>query len=96
MCVRVCVCVSVRPSVRLSVNRFSREPCLLWAPNVTSTMGALYSKKLERRWQHCLFHGVCILEIEIASRQFYTPCRDNSKQFREAVVAVEAYGVTCR
>ena len=46
VCVRASVCQS------LSVNRFSREPCLLWAPNVevwTSTMGALYSKKLERR-----------------------------------------------
>ena len=50
VCVSVCVCVCV--SVCLSVNGFSREPCLLWAPNVevwTSTMGALYSKKLERR-----------------------------------------------
>ena len=44
----VCVCVC------LPVNRFSREPYMLWVPNVevwTSTMGDLYSKKLERRWQ---------------------------------------------
>ena len=35
----VCVCLSV-----CLWNRFSREPCLLWVPNVevwTSTMGAL-------------------------------------------------------
>ena len=50
----VCLCVRVCVTVCLSVNSFSREPCLLWVPNVevwTSTMGALYSKKLERRWQ---------------------------------------------
>ena len=67
LCVCVCVCVCVYVCVCLSVNRFSREPCLLWVPNVevwTSTMGTLYSKKLERCWQQKgvfrLFRGMCI------------------------------------
>ena len=58
LCVCVCVCVCL--SVCLSVNRFSCKPCLLWVPNVevrTSTMGALYSKKVERRWQQKAFSG---------------------------------------
>ena len=47
MCVRVYVSVSVCLCVCLSVNRFSREPCLLWVLNVevwTSTMGALTAR----------------------------------------------------
>ena len=52
------------------MNRFSREPCLLWVPNVevwTSTMGALYSKETgvalttERRFPAASYSTGCAL-----------------------------------
>ena len=50
VCASACACTCVCLSVCLSVNRFSRELCLLWVPNVeiwTSTMGALCSVQQE-------------------------------------------------